>query len=596
MSGEAVSLSKRSKLWLAAVAGSLAVLALGALFLPQSFALTALSDLVQCFLLASGAASFIPLARRARGRMRLFWSLISLGIAFWLIYQMLWTYYEVLLRRDVPFIFSGDVVLFLHIVPLMAALALRPHIPPDEYATRLGRLDFALLLVYWLYLYVLIVIPWQYVIADPPAYGRNLNATYLAEQLAFLVALFVFWLGSKGWWRTLYASLFAVGVGYAVSSTLANWALARDAYYTGSLYDIPLATAMAWVTWIGLRARAEAPQSDVPEVTTVYGVWVARCGMIAVFSLPLFAAWAMSDAAVPARIRVFRLALTLVAAFFMGVMVFLRQHLLDRELTNLLNHSQESFDHLKRLQAQILQSEKLASIGQLVGGAAHELNNPITAMLGYSDLLLSTPLTPEQAPLAAKIGQYVRRSMSLVASLISFARQTPAPKTPVDLNTLARTAVKLTQPQWEALRIEVRSQFDAELPKVLGDSNQLLQVCLQLIGNCLHIISECGGTVLTVSTSQEEGLSVLQIATEPMASSLSNGTRAAALVDPEDGLGLSACQGILQEHHGNISREPRSDGAMLLRVELPATESAPTRSKQSKDSTVPVLWQSRPYA
>ncbi len=74
----------------------------------------------------------------------------------------------------------------------------------------------------------------------------------------------------------------------------------------------------------------------------------------------------------------------------MGVLVFLRQYLLDRELLRLLNHSRESFDNLKRLQAQILQSEKLASIGQLVGGAAHELNNPITAMLGYSDMLLST--------------------------------------------------------------------------------------------------------------------------------------------------------------------------------------------------------------
>ena len=93
----------------------------------------------------------------------------------------------------------------------------------------------------------------------------------------------------------------------------------------------------------------------------------------------------------------FRLALTLIAAFLMGLMVFVRQHLLDRELIHLLDHSRESFDNLKRLQAQILQSEKLASIGQLVGGAAHELNNPITAMLGYSDLLLSTPLTPGAA-------------------------------------------------------------------------------------------------------------------------------------------------------------------------------------------------------
>jgi len=305
----------------------------------------------------------------------------------------------------------------------------------------------------------------------------------------------------------------------------------------------------------------------------------------------LFAAWAISDPQIPTHIRVFRLALTLVAAFFMGLMVFVRQHLLDRELIHLLNHSQESFDNLKRLQAQILQSEKLASIGQLVGGAAHELNNPITAMLGYSDMLLSTQLTPEQQPIAAKIGQYVRRTKSLVASLISFARQAPAPKTPVDLNTLARTAVKLTQAQWEALEIEVRMQFDATLPKVMGDSNQLLQVCLQLIGNCLHVMSERGGKVLTVSTQRQPGISVLQLATEPLVPA--SGDLAAAPVDTEDGLGLSACQGILQEHRGHVSVERREDGATLLRVELAAAESAPAKAKES---TVPVLWQSRPYA
>jgi signal transduction histidine kinase len=572
----------------------LASFVLAALVLPPSFGLTAFCDIAGSLLLVSGVASFVPLARRSQGRMRLFWSLIALGIGFWLCYQLFWVYYEIVLRSEVPDIFAGDVVLFLHIVPLMAALALRPHVPRDEYAARLGRLDFALLLVWWFYLYVLIVIPWEYVVPDLPAYNGNFNALYLVEKIAFLLGLAACWLGSKGRWRNLYASLFGMSFFYSGSSALANWAIARNLYYSGSLYDIPLAIAMAWLTWIGLRTNAEAPQTDVREVSTVYGVWVARCGMIAVFSLPLFAAWSVSDTALPVHIRVFRLSLTLIAAFFMGVMVFIRQHLLDRELTQLLNHSRESVDNLHRLQAQILQSEKLASIGQLVGGAAHELNNPITAMLGYSDLLLSTPLTEKQEPLAAKVGQHVRRTKSLVASLISFARQAPAPKSPVDLNTLARTAVKLTQPQWETLKIEVRSQFDTELPKVLGDSNQLLQVCLQLVGNCLHTMSEHGGKILTVGTTRETGSSVLQISTESLAA-VQAGVDAASPDELQDSLGLSACQGILQEHRGLISRQLRLDGAMSLRVELPSIETAPAKSKE-KESTVPVLWQSRPFA
>ncbi|MGD1079564.1 MAG: histidine kinase dimerization/phospho-acceptor domain-containing protein [Candidatus Sulfotelmatobacter sp.] len=586
-------MSKRSHLWLAAVAGLLAAFVLAALVLPRSFHLTALSDLIQCVLLVSGAASFVPLVLHSEGRMRLFWSLITLGISFWLFYQLLWTYFEVVLQRDVPDLFAGDVILFLHIVPLMAALALRPHSPRDEYGARVGRLDFALLLMWWLYLYVLIVIPWQYVVADVAAYNRHLNAVYVTEEIAFLLGLVACWMTSKGRWRNLYANLFGMSVCYAGSSTVMNWAIGRKLYYSGSLYDIPYVAAIAWLTWIGLRAKAEKPTSDAREASTLYGVWIARCSMISVFSLPLFAAWAMSDDTVPSRVGVFRLALTLIAAFFMGVMVLVRQHLLDRELTQLLQLSRASVDSLKHLQAQILQSEKLASIGQLVGGAAHELNNPITAMLGYSDMLLSTRLTAEQQPIAAKIGQYVRRTKSLVASLISFARQAPAPKSPLDLNTLARTAVKLTQPQWEALAIEARMQFDPALPKVLGDSNQLLQVCLQLIANCLHVLSEAGGRVLTVSTERQGETSVLQIATEPIPRNPSLSPRASSLLDPEDSLGLNACQGILQEHRGQISRECREDGAMLLRVELPVTQSAPSRTKES---TVPVLWQPRPYA
>ena len=586
-------MNKRSYLWAAATACLVAAFVLAALILPRSLGLKALSDLIQCVLLVSGAASFVPMVLRSKGRMRFFWALITLGISFWLSYQLLWTYFEVILQRDVPELFAGDMILFLHIVPMMAAIALRPHSPRDEYAARIGRLDFALLLMWWVYLYVLIVIPWQYVFADIAAYNRHLNAVYVAEEIAFLIGLTACWITSKGYWRQLYANLFGMSLCYAGSSTVMNWAIGRNLYYSGSLYDIPYVTAIAWLTWIGLRARAEKPSSDSSQTSTLYGVWIARCSMISVFSLPLFAAWAMSDNSVPSRVGLFRLALTLIAAFFMGVMVLVRQHLLDRELTELLQHSRESVDSLNHLQAQILQSEKLASIGQLVGGAAHELNNPITAMLGYSDMLLSTRLTPEQQPLAAKIGLYVRRTKSLVASLISFARQAPSPKTPIDLNTLARTAVKLTQPQWEALAIEVRTQFDPVLPKVLGDSNQLLQVCLQMVGNCLHLLNEGGGHILTVSTERRGESSVLQIATEARHAAVLADPQPSNALDSEDSLGLNACQGILHEHHGRIFQERRVDGAMLLRIELPITQSAPSRTKES---TVPVMWQPRPYA
>ncbi len=567
---------------------------LAASFLPRSFGLTAFSDIIQTLLLLSGAVAFVPLALRSRGRVRLFWSLIVLGLTFWLAYQMFWTYYEVLLRRDVPDLCAWDVVLFLHMVPLMAALGMRAQFSRDEYSARVGRLDFALLLVWWFYLYVLIVMPWQYVVPDVPAYNRHLNDVYLAEKLVLLTGLLGSWSASKGEWRRVYAWLFAMSFCYSGASTLANWAIGRKIYYTGSVYDIPLFAAMASLTWIALRTKSENLEADACEGSSAYGVWVARCSMIAVFSLPLFALWAMSDVRVPSRVRMFRVSLTLLAAFCMGVIILVRQRILDRELVRLLDHSRDAFEHLKRLQAQILQSEKLASIGQLVGGAAHELNNPITAMLGYSDLLSNTPLSSEQKPMAAKIGQYVRRTKSLVASLISFSRQAPAPKAPLDLNTLARTAVKLTEPHWKALEIDVQTRFDAALPKVLGDSNQLLQVCLQLIGNCLHVLSERGGSVLTCQHGAERRHLPASDCHSGSAMRRHRTERGLFTLDPEDALGMSACQGILQEHRGRVFRERREDGSLFLCMELPVTSYEPETSKGSMGyvaiSTVRLSW------
>jgi len=532
---------------------------------------------------------------------------MATGIAFWFAYQLFWTYFEVRLRQDVPDLFVGDIVLFLHIVPMMAALALRPHAPQDEYAARLRRLDFALMMAWWVYLYVLAVIPWQYAVPNAEAYDRNLNSLYLVEKLAFLGSLFVAWLGSKGGWKIFYARLFGASFTYAGSSYLANWAIDGHNYYSGSFYDIPLALSMAWLTWLALRLREREPQPGAPSTSTAHSVWLARLGMIAAFSLPLFAAWTLVDTAVPSPIRSFRLVLTLSAALLMGIMVFIRQRLLDRELLRLLTSSRESFTNLKRLQTQITESEKLASIGQLVGGAAHELNNPITAMLGYSDLLLTTPLTPEQQELAARIGQHARRTRSLVASLLSFAKQSPAAMGTVDLSGLLRTAVKLSQPQWQGLKLEVRTELPQELLLVRGDSNQLLQVCVQIINDALHAVHQHSSRTLIISAARQnkekdglkekDALAVITISDTSVADTFAEGEAGSDTAREPDqalsGLGLSACQGILQQHRGRISWQQEPNAGITIRVELPLTP-APAAPEQSPVTGVPVMWQPQP--
>ncbi|MBV9574160.1 MAG: hypothetical protein JOY93_08910, partial [Acidobacteriales bacterium] len=109
-------LSTQSKAWIGAAVALVLAQAVASLLLHPGFTLSAITDIEQCLLLLSGALAFLCNVTATRGRTRLFWALMMFGIALWLSYQMLWTYYEVVLRTDLPDIFVGDVVLFLHLV------------------------------------------------------------------------------------------------------------------------------------------------------------------------------------------------------------------------------------------------------------------------------------------------------------------------------------------------------------------------------------------------------------------------------------------------------------------------------------------------
>jgi len=587
-------LSERSKLWILAAGCLVFAQACASALIPPGFALTVFSDVTQCILLLSATAALLPNITRSQGRTRLFWGLMTLGIVFWLSYQFLWSYIEVVLRQEVPDPFVGDIVIFLHFVPMMAALALQPQAQQNDHEARLGRLDFVLLLTWWVYLYLFDVIPWQYAHTDELAYSRSLNALYLTEKLVFLVALVIVWQRSKGGWRSIYAHWFGASVVYALSSYVANWAIQRNVYYTGSLYDLPVAASMGWISVIGVLGQDLHPkQEPAQQAPGRHGVWVARMGMFVILSLPLFAAWSVFDGSAPPRVRNLRLVTTLVTMMLMGGIVFLRQHLLDRELIRLLRTSQESFEDLKHLQAQLIQSEKLASLGQLVGGAAHELNNPLTAMLGYSELLAESGLTEEQRTLAGKIAQQVKRTRVLIASLLNFARQVPGEKIPVDANSVVQTAVKLCQPQFSTHKVEVQTNLATNLPQISADPNQLLQVCLHVASNALQALDEVGGGILSVKTRRKGDAIVLEFS--------DNGPGAREpdrVFDPfyttrpvgrGAGLGLSACYGIIQEHRGLIQCTNRVEGGTTIHIEIPAAGTHPLVAEEEplKPSTEP---------
>lgn len=328
------------------------------LTLPHCFGLTAFGDLIQCALLLACTLNILRNVIKAKGKTRLFWALLALGTGMWLCAQVLWTCFEVFLRRDAPNPFVGDVVLFLHLAPMMMALAVQPHIELDRHRARLELLDLSLLILWWLYLFLFVVIPWQYVYPDETTYGRSFDLLYMAEHFVFLLALVVVWQRSAGPWKQIYANFFGAALLYAFSSILASAAIDFHQYYTGSVYDIPLVAAMAWFTGIASTGRSAKPLSPAKETEVgAYDVWAARLAMLASFVMPLMVAWASFGGQAPQRVRTYRLLLTIGTMMLMGVLVALRQHLVNQDLVTLLRRVQQNLAETQRLQGELVSKE-----------------------------------------------------------------------------------------------------------------------------------------------------------------------------------------------------------------------------------------------
>ncbi len=243
--------------------------------------------------------------------------------------------------------------------------------------------------------------------------------------------------------------------------------------------------------------------------------------------------------------------------------------------------------NLKALQEELVQSEKLASLGQLVGGAAHELNNPLTAMLGYSDLLSASTLGPQEQIQAGQIGEQVRRTTSLVASLLTFARQAPAQFAAVDVNSVLQTAVRLLGPQMEAKASSIHLELASDLPPVLADSNQILHVCLHLAGQIGAQLPRETQSTLFVRTHSQGDLVLVDFSSyEPSgkpSGDFSPQSRSFQPVltstggDKSATLSLSACCRIVEEHGGLLLR-PSSPGRAAFRMELRVLANSAARS------------------
>jgi PAS domain S-box-containing protein len=230
------------------------------------------------------------------------------------------------------------------------------------------------------------------------------------------------------------------------------------------------------------------------------------------------------------------------------------------------------------LRDKLVHTEKMAAVGQLVSGVAHEVNNPLTAILGFADLLMENPELPESARKDMRvILQEAQRTKQIVQNLLSFARQMPPQRNAVQLNSILRRTVQLRSYDFTSHGVDIVEHLDEGLPEVMGDAHQLQQVFLNILNNAYDALHEVGRAPRIEIMSTTAG-DVVEVSFRDNGNGISEPDK---IFDPffttkeigkGTGLGLSICYGIVKEHGGEIlcHNNAGGHGATFI-VRLPAT-------------------------
>ena len=565
--------------WFAAAAGITLAFAAVSAIAARTDGLTAFADLAGLALMFAAIAIAVANAVVRPQQERSFWTLMGLGFSLWACSQAAWTYRDIWLHRNVPNISLFDVILFFHAVPIIAAVGWRPDLVKNEGKTHLSLRNFLMLLGWWMFLYAFIVFPHQYVVRDIDLYNACYTRLYLLENILLLAVLGqAAWTSSSGW-RRLYLHLFSACLLYTAGSQFLERAVSAGRYYSGSLYDVPFVGTLAWMTAAVLSARGWDLESRQVTLDPRWKKVIPRLVMAALLSLPALGLWTLLLDKSAAPSRSFRVATVLIAMLLLGALVFLRQYLQDQALITLLQDSRRVYESQKRLQSELVQREKLATLGNLVAGAAHDINHPLDAIMGYSEQLWAKErLTEEQHGLLRKIMAQALRTRDLVSDLLSFAQQSPAEKIPVDVVVLLQRATQMLEARRLPGKIRVEISIAADFPRVHGNANQLFQAFVEIIENAMDALEEVGGGSVEISARRQGREAVLQFADS------GPGIREPKRVfDPfyttkpvgkGTGLGLSAVYGVILDHSGQISCDNRPGGGAVFVVRLPAEAKA----------------------
>ena len=244
------------------------------------------------------------------------------------------------------------------------------------------------------------------------------------------------------------------------------------------------------------------------------------------------------------------------------------------EKVRLYEETCRAYEDLRKTQEQLLQSEKMSAVGQLIAGVAHELNNPLTAILGYAQLLESEGLEERSQDYVRKLFKQAQRTHRVVQNLLSFARQRKSEKEDVDIRRVIEETLTLREYDFKVSNIKIEREIDAAVPHADADPHQLEQVFLNIINNALDAIVENGpGGTLKVKIYGKDKFVCTEF--HDSGPGIQDPTK---IFDPfyttksvgkGTGLGLSICYGIVKEHGGDIVARNHPEGGAVLEVRLP---------------------------
>ena len=334
-----LGMSQRLASWPAALIGIIVIKAALSLALKPGSFVVSYSGISYLLLLVLAMSFAIRNGIQNTLGSRPFWIFLALGCGLWSLNQSIQLYYELGLHVEVPNSSIADPILFLHIVPFMAALAAFPHRSQSNHRPYRAILDALLLLIFWSFLYGYAVFPYQF-LANPASYDLRFDILYVIENVALVLAVAILAFRVQASWKSIYLHLFGASTLYALCSAVANLAIDSGGYVNGKLYGLGLTASVCWFVWIPLcarplpRAEAEATQSDSNSQASSWSML-----LVLVISIPIV--WELFHREETAAMRTLRLLVAIAAIVCLTCASYIREYFAKSELASHLSFAND---------------------------------------------------------------------------------------------------------------------------------------------------------------------------------------------------------------------------------------------------------------